>query len=45
MSDLKILKVNPKIWWGLFIVVQFFILVVMIGTLTTPMWIELNPFN
>ena len=38
----KFLKIDQRIWLVIFITFLLFILVVMIGILSTPMWIELD---
>ena len=42
-EQLKILKVDHRICWGIFIVLHLFVIAVMIGTFTNKNWVELNP--
>lgn len=46
MADIpKILKLDHRAWWISFIVFYTFLIAVMIGTLSTPVWLELKPDN
>ncbi|OMJ84087.1 hypothetical protein SteCoe_14836 [Stentor coeruleus] len=46
MADIpKILKLDHRAWWIIFIVFYTFLIAVMIGTLSTPIWVELKPDN
>ena len=45
----KILKVDHRVWWSIFLIVEAFLVAVIIATLCHPQWVELdpnpNPFN
>ena len=44
MADqLKILKVDHRVCWVIFILLHLFVIAVMIGTFTTKSWVELDP--
>lgn len=43
MKDIKILKVNSKICWIIFIVAQLILVAFMIATLAVPNWVKLDP--
>ena len=42
-GELKILKLDHRICWVIFIALYLFVIAVMIGTLTNKYWVELNP--
>ena len=42
-TPLKIFKIDHRVFWSIFIVAQVFLLSVMIGTLSSPNWVELDP--
>ena len=39
----KILKVDHRIWWSIFLLVEVFLVAVMIGTVANQKWVELDP--
>ncbi|OMJ88594.1 hypothetical protein SteCoe_9459 [Stentor coeruleus] len=41
----KILKLDHRVWWVIFIVLYVFLIAVMVGTLSTRVWVELKPEN
>lgn len=41
----KILKLDHRVWWIIFIVLYVFLIAVMVGTLSTQAWVELKPEN
>ena len=43
MSQVKILGLDHRVWWAIFLVMEMFLIAVMIGTLCDPHWVELAP--